>query len=104
MAGIAWIYRITGEMARLSALVPGQPSIATAVEQQSSTTLEIAVSIQTAADRTASASTEILSVEQAASRSAIAFDEIADLTTRVLTRANDLESKVAAFFSRVRAA
>ena len=79
-------------------------SIASAVEQQSATTHEIAGSIQTAADHTASASAEILSVEQAAGRSAKAFGEIADLTARVSARADDLESKVAAFFNRVRAA
>jgi methyl-accepting chemotaxis protein len=79
-------------------------SIASAVEQQSVTTSGIAVSIQTAADHTASASAEILSVEQAAGRSATAFGEIATLTERVSARASDLESKVAAFFSRVRAA
>ena len=53
---------------------------------------------------TASASAEILSVEQAAGRSATAFSDIADLTARVSARAGDLESKVAAFFKRVRAA
>ena len=79
-------------------------SIAAAVEQQSTTTRDIAGSIQTAADHTASASAEILSVEQAAGRSATAFGEIADLTARVSARANDLESKVAAFFNRVRSA
>ena len=79
-------------------------SIAAAVEQQSSTTSDIAGSIQTAADHTASASAEILSVEQAADRSVKAFSDIADLTARVSARANDLESKVLAFFSRVRAA
>ncbi|MGH6682858.1 MAG: methyl-accepting chemotaxis protein [Pseudolabrys sp.] len=79
-------------------------SIASAVEQQSATTRSIAASIQTAAGNTASASAEILSVEQAASRSAAAFSEIVDLTERVSARANDLESKVTTFFSRVRAA
>jgi hypothetical protein len=79
-------------------------SIASAVEQQSATTLSIAGSIQTAAGHTASASAEILSVEQAAGRSASAFSEIADLTARVSARPNDLESKVTAFFNRVRAA
>jgi len=79
-------------------------TIASAVEEQSTTTRGIADSIQTAADHTASASAEILSVEQAAGRSATAFSEIADLTARVSARANDLESKVTAFFSRVRAA
>ena len=85
-------------------LTEAATSIAAAVEQQSMTTVEIAGSIQTAADRTASASTEILSVEQAAGRSVSAFAEIADLTARVSARAGDLESKVAAFFTRVRAA
>jgi methyl-accepting chemotaxis protein len=79
-------------------------SIASAVEQQSATTHDIAGSIQTAAGHTASASAEILSVEQAAGRSAIAFSKIADLTARVSARAADLESKVTAFFNRVRAA
>ena len=79
-------------------------TIASAVEEQSTTTRGIADSIQTAADHTASASAEILSVEQAADRSAAAFSEIADLTARVSARANDLESKVTAFFNRVRAA
>ncbi len=79
-------------------------SVAAAVEQQSCTTVEIAGSIQTATERTASASAEILSVEQAAGRSVTAFAEIADLTARVSARADDLESKVAAFFTRVRAA
>ena len=79
-------------------------SIASAVEEQSVTTNGIAGSIQTAADHTASASAEILSVEQAASRSAKAFEEITSLTARVSARAGDLESKVTAFFNRVRAA
>lgn len=85
-------------------LTEAATSVAAAVEQQSATTLQIAGSIQTAAERTARASTEILSVEQAAGRSVTAFAEIADLTARVSARAGDLESKVAAFFTRVRAA
>ena len=79
-------------------------SIASAVEQQSTTTRDIAGSIQTAAGYTASASTEIVSVEQAARRSATAFTEIADLTARLASRASDLEFSVAEFFNRVRAA
>jgi methyl-accepting chemotaxis protein len=85
-------------------LTEAATSIASAVEEQSATTREIAGSIQTAAAHTASASAEILSVEQAAGRSVKAFGEIADLTARVSARANDLESKVNAFFNRVRAA
>jgi len=79
-------------------------NIASAVEQQSATTRSIAGSIQTAAGHTASASAEISLVEQAAGASATAFSDIAELTARVSARASDLESKVAAFFSRVRAA
>jgi methyl-accepting chemotaxis protein len=79
-------------------------SIASSVEEQSVTTRGIADSIQTAASRTASASAEILSVERDAGRSATAFGEITDLTAKVSARASDLESKVAAFFNRVRAA
>jgi methyl-accepting chemotaxis protein len=85
-------------------LTAAATNIASAVEQQSTTTREIADSIQTAAGHTASASAEILSVEQAAGRSATAFGEIADLTARVSARAGDLESKVTAFFTKVRAA
>ena len=79
-------------------------TIASAVEEQSATTRNIAGSIQTAAGHTASASAEIRSVEQAAGQSATAFGDIADLTARLTERASDLESKVAAFFNRVRAA
>jgi methyl-accepting chemotaxis protein len=85
-------------------LTSAATSIASAVEQQSNTTRDIAGSIQTAAGYTASASTEITSVEQAARQSATAFSEIADLTARVASRARDLESKVSEFFNRVRAA
>jgi methyl-accepting chemotaxis protein len=85
-------------------LTAAATSIASAVEEQSATTHDIAGSIQTAAGHTASASAEILSVEQAAGRSATAFGEIADLTARVSARAQDLESKVSEFFNRVRAA
>jgi len=85
-------------------LTEAATSIASAVEEQSATTRDIAGSIQTAAGHTASASAEIHSVEQAAGRSATAFSEIADWTARVSARANDLESKVTAFFNRVRAA
>jgi methyl-accepting chemotaxis protein len=95
---VASIARLIGQ------LTEAATSVAAAIEQQSMTTVQIAGSIQTAAERTAKASAEILSVEQAAGRSVTAFAEIADLTARVSDRASDLESKVAAFFTRVRAA
>ena len=79
-------------------------SIASAVEQQGATTQEIAASVQTAAGNTAQASAEIKSVEQAAGRSASAVGEISGWTARLSSRAQDLETKVARFFTRVRAA
>jgi methyl-accepting chemotaxis protein len=85
-------------------LTAAATSIASAVEQQSVTTRDIAGSIQTAAGYTTSASTEITSVEKVARQSVTAFGEIADLTGRLASRANDLESKVMEFFGRVRAA
>jgi methyl-accepting chemotaxis protein len=54
-------------------LASAATGIASAVEQQSTTTRDIAGSIQTAAEHTTSASNEMLSVEQAARRSATAF-------------------------------
>jgi methyl-accepting chemotaxis protein len=79
-------------------------SIASAVDQQGATTHEIAHSIQVAAGNTARASGEIKSVEQAASHAAAAIGEISGWTARLSARAQDLEAKVAGFFSRVRAA
>ena len=95
---ISAISRVIGQLTETAT------SIALAVEEQSATPRDIAASIQTAAGHTASASTEILSVEEAAGRSAKAFSEIADLTGLVSSRANELQSKVAEFFNRVRAA
>ena len=95
---------ISSVMRAIEQLTTVATGIASAVEQQSATTRGIAGSIQTAASHTASASAEILSVEQAAGRSAAALGEIADLTARMSSRADDLGSKVATFFNRVRAA
>ena len=78
--------------------------IAAAVDEQGATTREIASSIQTAAGNTARASDEIKSVEQAANQSAAAIGEIGGWTDRLSARAQDLETKVASFFNRVRAA
>jgi methyl-accepting chemotaxis protein len=79
-------------------------TIASAVEQQGTTTREIAGSMQTAANGTARASDEIHSIEQAASASAVAIGEIAGWTDRLSARAKDLEARVAGFFAKVRAA
>ena len=95
------IAAIARAIEQLTAVAAG---IASAVEEQSATTSDIAGSIQTAADHTASASTEITSVEQAAGRTATAFGEVTELIVGMASRADDLESKLAEFFNRVRAA
>lgn len=79
-------------------------TIATAVEEQTATTKDIAASMQTSSRYTTSVSSEILSVEHAAERNANAFNDIGNLTVEVSTRARELKSSVTAFFTRVRAA
>jgi methyl-accepting chemotaxis protein len=79
-------------------------AIATAITEQNATTREIALRVQTAAGNTAHASVEIRSVEQAANQGAAAVGEITGWTSRLSARAQDLETKVATFFARVRAA
>jgi methyl-accepting chemotaxis protein len=78
--------------------------IAAAVEEQNATTREIASSIHVAANNTAQSSVEIDSVKEAALRNAETLAEITGWIGRLSTRANDLEARVAEFFSRVRAA
>ena len=68
--------------------------IASAVEEQATTTRDIAASMQTASRYTASASTEISSVEHAAGRNAAAFDEIGNLSAQMSSRAQELKSRV----------
>jgi methyl-accepting chemotaxis protein len=79
-------------------------SVAAAVDQQGATTRAIADSIQSAAGHTSHVAQEIHSVEQAANRTVAAVGEISGWTTRLSARAQDLETKVSRFFSRVRAA
>ncbi len=95
---ISSIARAIGELTAVST------SIASAVEEQSTTTRDIAESVHGAAVHTARASAEIESVERAVSLGATAVGDITAWTERLSSRANDLEMKVASFFSRVRAA
>ncbi len=95
---IASIARAIGELTGVST------SIASAVEQQTVTTRNIVESVHGAAGHTAQASAEIGSVEQAVTLGASAVGEITNWTAELSARANDLEAKVATFFSRVRAA
>jgi methyl-accepting chemotaxis protein len=95
---ISSIARIIGKLTTVST------SIASAVQQQSTTTRGIAESIHTAAGHTARASVEINSVDEAVTRGVAAVGEITTWTDRLSARANDLETKVATFFTRVRAA
>jgi methyl-accepting chemotaxis protein len=78
--------------------------IAAAVEEQTVTTREIADSILAAARNTAQASQEIYSIEKFAHRSRANVDEIAQWGERLSACTNDLEKKVSAFLSSVRAA
>jgi len=98
VAEISSIARAIGELTGVST------SIASAVQEQSATTRTIAESIQTAAGHTAQASTEIGSVEQTVNRGATAVGDITMWTAKLSSRANDLETRVAAFFNRVRTA
>jgi methyl-accepting chemotaxis protein len=68
------------------------------------TTQSIAESIHTAAAHTARASAEINSVDVAVARGVRAVEEITKWTDQLSARAKDLETKVATFFKRVRAA
>jgi len=95
---ISSIARTIGKLTTVST------SIASAVQQQSMTTRGIAESIHTAAGHTARASVEINSVDEAVTRGVAAVGEITTWTDRMSARANDLETKVATFFTRVRAA
>jgi methyl-accepting chemotaxis protein len=95
---ISSIARAIGELTNVST------SIATSVQQQGTTTRGIAESIQGAAEHTARASTEIESVKQAVALSTAAVSDITTWTARLSSSAKDLETKVATFFSRVRAA
>jgi methyl-accepting chemotaxis protein len=95
---ISSIARTIGKLTTVST------SIASAVQQQSMTTRGIAESIHTAAGHTARASVEINSVDEAVTRGVAAVGEITTWTDRLSARANDLETKVATFFTRVRAA
>jgi methyl-accepting chemotaxis protein len=79
-------------------------AIATAITEQGATTREIASRVQAAAGNTAHASVEIRSVEQAANQGAAAVGDITGWTERLSARAQDLETKVTTFFSRVRSA
>jgi methyl-accepting chemotaxis protein len=95
------ISAIAGTIGKLTTV---STSIASAVQQQSMTTRNIAESIHNAAGHTARASVEIDSVDEAVMRSVAAVGDIATWTERLSARANDLETKVATFFTRVRAA
>jgi methyl-accepting chemotaxis protein len=88
----------------ISELSTASVNIAAAMEQQKTTTRDIAESTQIAANRTARASSEIDSVQQSMTRGAAAIDHITTWTARLSARANDLDTKVATFFSCVRAA
>jgi methyl-accepting chemotaxis protein len=98
------VEEISAIAATIVKLTTVSTSIASAVQQQSMTTRSIAESINDAAGHTARASVEITSVDEAVMRGASAVGDIATWTERLSARADDLETKVATFFTRVRAA
>jgi methyl-accepting chemotaxis protein len=87
----------------IAALSAVSTSIASAVQQQGMTTRDIAESVHNAASHTAKASAEIDSINEVTAQNVGAIDEITAWTGRLSASASDLESKVAAFFSNVRA-
>jgi methyl-accepting chemotaxis protein len=95
---IASIAGVIGELTGMSS------SISSAVQEQAITTRGIAERVHTAAGNTARASAEINVADQAVTRGVAAVSEITQWTARLSARAGDLETKVASFFSRVRAA
>jgi len=88
----------------VSELSTASVTIAAAMELQKNTTRDIAESTQIVAHHTERTSDEIKSVQHSVTRAAGAIDDIASWTARLSSRANDLEEKVATFFSCVRAA
>ncbi|HTS40574.1 MAG TPA: methyl-accepting chemotaxis protein [Xanthobacteraceae bacterium] len=98
------VSEIASIAASINKLTEVSTAIASAITEQSATTREIAARVQTAAGNTAHASVEIRSVEQAATQGAAAVGEITGWTAQLSARAQDLETKVATFFARVRAA
>jgi len=95
---ISSISRAIAELTNVSTI------IATAVEEQETTTRGMAGSIHGAAEHTARASAEIESAGQAIVLGAAAVGDITTWTAQLCSHAKDLETKVATFFSRVRAA
>jgi hypothetical protein len=79
-------------------------SIASAIEERQATTRQIFDGAQVASVNTVHATNEICSVEQASARSMAAGAGIIGWTRPLPKRAVDVESKVADFFARVRAA
>ena len=95
---ISSIARAIGELTKVAV------SIASAVQQQSTTTRDIARSVHDGAVHTAQASAAINSVEKTVALGVTTVGEIANWTACLTARAGDLETKVATFFTRVRAA
>ena len=96
--------RISSIALAIDDLTSVSTSIAAAVEEQTVTTRDIAKSIQSAAGNTAQASQEIYSIEESANRSRENIEEITGWGARLAFCTSDLETKVAAFLSSVRAA
>jgi methyl-accepting chemotaxis protein len=97
------VNEITSITRTIQELTTVATSIASAVEQQGISAREIAASMQVAARNSVRTADEIKSVEQVTRTGADAANAIENWTTKLSSRAADLESKVAAFFNSVRA-
>lgn len=98
------VNEIASIVRRINELTTVSAAIASAVEEQDATTCQIFESIQLASANTVQASGEIRSLEQTSSQTTAAVGEMIGWTTRLTAAAQDVESKVAEFFARVRAA
>jgi methyl-accepting chemotaxis protein len=88
----------------INALTEVARKIDAAVEEQAATTRQIASSMQIAESSTSRASTEMTSVQTATRGSVDAIRELIGWTNRLSAAAQEVEHKVAEFFTRVRAA
>jgi methyl-accepting chemotaxis protein len=88
----------------IQALTEASTCIAAAIDEQGTTTRQIASSIHQAASNTQRVSSEIQSVDQSAKKCVAAIADITDWTVQLSARANDLDKKVDRFLRRVRAA
>lgn len=85
-------------------LAEGARTIDGAVEEQASTTRQIAEGMQSATSATSRASDEMVAVQNASMNSASAINELIGWTERLSAAAREIEKNLDEFASQVRAA